>query len=113
MEIENCINPQSAIRNPQSALWPPACVRVKTEATRRQYGYYETETGRKKNIKKAQATWQGMSPRERSRAQPEGRGRAKPGTTGKGEYYHIEVRPKESSPLFARKTWAKEAAFSA
>src|SRR5262245_13573265 len=38
--------PQSAIRNPQSALWPPACVRVKTDATRRQYGYCKTETGR-------------------------------------------------------------------
>src|SRR5262245_45927095 len=38
-------NPQSAIRNPQSALWPPACVRVRTETTKGQYGYYKTETG--------------------------------------------------------------------
>src|SRR6266508_3005949 len=54
----------------------------------------------RKNIKKAQAAWQGMSSRERSRAQPEGRGRAKPGTTGKGEYYHIEVRPKKEFTTF-------------
>src|SRR5262245_63013507 len=36
-------NQQSAISNPQSPLWPPACVRVKTDATRRRYGYGETE----------------------------------------------------------------------
>jgi hypothetical protein len=54
----------------------------------------------RKNIKKAQAAWQGMSSRERSMAQPEGRGRAKPGTTGKGEYYHIEVRPKKEFITF-------------
>ena len=54
----------------------------------------------KKNIKKAQATWRGMSSREHSRAQPEGRGRAKSGTTGKGEYYHIEVRPKREFTTF-------------
>jgi hypothetical protein len=54
----------------------------------------------RKNIKKAQAALQGMSSRERSRAQPEGRGRAKPGTTGKGEYYHIEVRPKREFTTF-------------
>jgi hypothetical protein len=54
----------------------------------------------RKNIKKAQAAWQGMSSRERSMAQPEGRGRAKPGTTGKGEYYHIEVRPKREFITF-------------
>jgi hypothetical protein len=54
----------------------------------------------RKNIKKAQAAWQSMSSRARSRSQPEGRGRAKPGTTGKGEYYHIEVRPKSEFILF-------------
>ncbi len=54
----------------------------------------------KKNIKKAQAAWRAMSSRERSRAQPEGRGRAKPATTGRGEYYHIEVRPKREFILF-------------
>jgi hypothetical protein len=54
----------------------------------------------RKNIKKAQKAWQGMSSRQHSRAQPEGRGRAKPGTTGKGEYYHIEVRPKREFTTF-------------
>src|SRR5262252_4881649 len=33
---------------PPRSLWPPACVLVKTDATRRQYGYCETETGRQK-----------------------------------------------------------------
>jgi hypothetical protein len=54
----------------------------------------------KKNIKKAQAAWQGMSPRTHARAQPEGRGREKPGATGQGEYYHVEVRPKEQFSTF-------------
>jgi hypothetical protein len=54
----------------------------------------------RKNIKKAQAAWQGMSSRAHSRSQPEGRGRAKPGATGKGEYYHIEVRPKSEFNVF-------------
>jgi hypothetical protein len=54
----------------------------------------------RKNIKKAQAAWQSMSSRQHSRAQPEGRGREKPGTTGKGEYYHIEVRPKKEFTSF-------------
>src|SRR5215831_11397042 len=31
---------------PPRSLWPPACVLVKTDATRRQYDYCETETGR-------------------------------------------------------------------
>ena len=53
-----------------------------------------------KNIMMAQAAWQGMSSRERTSAQPEGRGRAKPATTGKGEYYHIEVRPKREFTTF-------------
>jgi len=54
----------------------------------------------RKNIKKAQKAWQSMSSRERSIAQPEGRSRVKPGTTGKGEYYHIEVRPKKEFTTF-------------
>ncbi len=54
----------------------------------------------RKNIKKAQAAWQNISSRAHSRSQPEGRGRAKPGTTGKGEYYHIEVRPKREFTIF-------------
>ena len=54
----------------------------------------------RKNIKKAQAAWQSMSSRAHSRSQPEGRNRAKPGATGRGEYYHIEVRPKSEFSLF-------------
>jgi hypothetical protein len=54
----------------------------------------------RQNIKKAQGAWQHMSPRARARAQPEGDGRAKPGSTGEGEYYHIEVRPKEQFVTF-------------
>lgn len=48
----------------------------------------------KKNIKKAQAAWKGMTKRQRTLAQPQGRGRKKPGTTGRGKFYRIEVRPK-------------------
>jgi hypothetical protein len=47
----------------------------------------------RKNIKKAQARWRGMTRRQRSLAQPEGRSRARPGA-GSGEYYRVEVRPK-------------------
>lgn len=48
----------------------------------------------KRNIKKAQNTWQSMSHGEHARAQPQGRGRKKPGTAGEGEFYRIQVRPK-------------------
>ena len=48
----------------------------------------------KHNIKKAQARWRKMTSRQRSRAQPQGRARQKPGSTGKGGYYHVEVRSK-------------------
>jgi hypothetical protein len=54
----------------------------------------------KKNIKKAQAKWKSMSSHEHARAQPEGRGRKKPGTTGEGKYYHVEVRPKNEFTTF-------------
>src|SRR5574341_1469139 len=59
----------------------------------------QAQAGRK-NIKKAQAVRQGMSSRAHARAQPEGRKRAKPGTTGEGMYYHIEVRPKGEFTTF-------------
>lgn len=49
----------------------------------------------KLNIKKAQAKWRSMTPRQHSLAQPEGRKRAKPGTTGEGDYFRVVVRPKE------------------
>jgi hypothetical protein len=41
-----------------------------------------------------------MSRTARSRAQPEGRSRRKPGSTGGGQYYHIEVRPKDQFVTF-------------
>lgn len=52
----------------------------------------------RRNIRNAQAAWQAMSGTERARAQPQGRGRKKPGTTG--EYYRIQVRPKEQFVTF-------------
>jgi hypothetical protein len=54
----------------------------------------------RKNIKKAQQTWQSMSHREHARSQPEGRRRAKPGTRGGGEFYRIVVRPKDEFVTF-------------
>ncbi len=48
----------------------------------------------KKNVKKAQAAWKGMSKRARSLAQPQGRGRKKPGTGPAAKFYRIEIRPK-------------------
>jgi len=53
-----------------------------------------------KNIRKAQDVWRSMSPRQHSLAQPEGRGRAKPGAKGTGDYYRIVVRPKEEFVTF-------------
>ena len=52
------------------------------------------------NIKKAQDTWKGMTHRQHALAQPEGRRRARPGTMGGGEYYHIVVRPKSAFVTF-------------
>lgn len=54
----------------------------------------------KKNIKKAQAAWKAMSHTEHARSQPQGRGRAKPGSTGEGDFYRIEVRPKDEFVTF-------------
>ncbi|MFZ2555822.1 MAG: hypothetical protein WAZ27_00625 [Minisyncoccia bacterium] len=54
----------------------------------------------KKNVKKAQAAWKGMTKRERTLAQPQGRGRKKPGTTGRGKFYRIVVRPKSDFTSF-------------
>ena len=53
----------------------------------------------RKNIRAAQKARKGMSSRARSRAQPEGN-RAKPGTSGSGDYYHIEVRPRSQFTTF-------------
>jgi hypothetical protein len=52
------------------------------------------------NIKKAQATWQGMDRRHHSLALPEGRARARVGSTGEGNYYRIEVRDKNEFTTF-------------
>src|SRR5262245_35851059 len=57
-------------------------------------------TAARRNVRKAQATWRSMSRSARSRAQPEGRSRRKPGSTGGGQYYHIEVRPKREFVTF-------------
>jgi hypothetical protein len=54
----------------------------------------------KKNIKKAQKAWKAMSHTERARQQPQGRTRKRPGTTGEGEFYRIEVRPKSEFVTF-------------
>lgn len=54
----------------------------------------------KQNIKKAQAVWKAMTPRQHALAQPEGRGRKKPGSTGKGKFYRIEIRPKSQFVSF-------------
>lgn len=54
----------------------------------------------RENIKKAQARWREMSPQQRARKQPEGRSRQKPGSTGKGAYYHVAVRPKTDFVTF-------------
>jgi hypothetical protein len=57
-------------------------------------------TAAKTNIRKAQAAWQAMSPRQHAIAQPEGRARKKPGTSGEGNYYHVGVRPKKDFVTF-------------
>lgn len=48
----------------------------------------------RKNIKKALKVWKLMTPRQRALAQPQGRNRAKPGSTGEGNYYRIVIRDK-------------------
>lgn len=54
----------------------------------------------RKNIKKAQARWKSMTQRQHSLAQPQGRNRKKPGTTGKGKFFRIEIRPKSEFKTF-------------
>lgn len=54
----------------------------------------------RRNIRKAREVWQNMSPEDRARAQPEGRRRVKPGRTGKGDYFHVEIRNKYEFELF-------------
>src|SRR5439155_13610719 len=57
-------------------------------------------TAARQNIRKAQAVWQSMSHGQHARAQPEGRGRKKPGTTSEGNYYRVVVRPKDEFTTF-------------
>lgn len=57
-------------------------------------------TAAKENIKKAQAAWKAMTSRQRALAQPEGRRRQKPGSTGEGKFFRIEVRPKNDFTSF-------------
>jgi hypothetical protein len=54
----------------------------------------------RENVKKAKKAWQAMSSSGRARAQPEGRKRTRPGTTGAGDFFHIEVRPKSEFKTF-------------
>lgn len=63
-------------------------------ATKKQVG------AARKNVRKAQAAWKGMTSRQRALAQPEGRNRKKPGTTGNGKFYRIEIRPKSGFTSF-------------
>jgi len=54
----------------------------------------------KSNIKKAQKKWKSMSRRQHALAQPQGRSRKKPGTTGRGKFYRVVVRPKSEFTSF-------------
>lgn len=54
----------------------------------------------RRNIRKAQAKWQSMSTRERSKAQAKGRERTRPGRTGEGDFYHVGVRDKAQFETF-------------
>ncbi len=54
----------------------------------------------RRNIKKAQARWKEMHSSAHARSQPQGKKRRKPGSTGEGSYYHIQVRPKSGFKTF-------------
>jgi hypothetical protein len=54
----------------------------------------------RQSIGKARRTWQAMSSRARTRAQPQGRARTKPGARAGGEFFHIEVRPRREFKTF-------------
>lgn len=61
---------------------------------------FKQKNAAKINIKEAQAKWKSMTHRQHALAQPEGRLRQKPGTTGKGKFFRIEVRPKSDFKTF-------------
>lgn len=54
----------------------------------------------RKNSVQTQQKWRSMSERQRALAQPEGRGREKPGLTGKGDFYWVVVRRKSEFTSF-------------
>lgn len=54
----------------------------------------------KKSIKKAQKKWKTLSSQARSRRQPEGISRTKPGMGGEGDYYHVTIRDKDQFTSF-------------
>lgn len=54
----------------------------------------------RKNVRKAGRRWGSMGSRERARSHPHVRSRRRPGATGEGEYYHVEVRPKSEFVTF-------------
>ncbi len=54
----------------------------------------------KRNIKKAQQKWKTMTKRERTLAQPQGASRKKPGSTGKGKFFRIQIREKSQFTSF-------------
>ncbi|MCU0788039.1 MAG: hypothetical protein MUC91_07595 [Verrucomicrobia bacterium] len=53
-----------------------------------------------RNLERARKVWTSMPSHARSRAQPEGRARAKPGAPGKGGFYHVAVRRKSEFRTF-------------
>lgn len=57
-------------------------------------------TAARRNVKKAKKTRRAMSSRQHARSQPEGRRRRKPGATGRGKFFHIEVRPRAEFKTF-------------
>lgn len=52
------------------------------------------------NLTKARAVWQAMPQSERAKARRSGGRRAKPGSSGEGAFFHIEVRPKREFKSF-------------
>jgi len=62
----------------------------------------------RRNIKKAQRAWKSMSPAARSRRQPEGRSRAKPGAKGTGNYYRVVVRDRNEFTSFRTQDVGRE-----
>ncbi len=54
----------------------------------------------KQNVEKTQVSWRSKLAQTHARSQPEGKERAKPGSTEKEEYYHVEIRPREEFTRF-------------